>query len=187
MTIIRQKPIQFINDCNCIVDETELEQAILWYQKSPTARIKHIYMHGSYPAVSIHKEKLHIHRLLMLYWNDGFIPDGHQVHHRNGNKKDASRSNLTLINAGVHSSLHNKGKNISQKTRDAIIRFNHSRKGGRMRRKRLDVTPEMVFKMKQQGLSFKRISEMYKLDWSCVRQRYIDALHDNPELISDKQ
>lgn len=184
--IKKQKHIRFINDCGCIVDESELEKAILWYQKSPTASIKHIYMHSKYPAITIHKEKCHIHRLLMLYWNNGCIPPDKQVHHKNGNKIDASRSNLMLIDAGEHQSLHNKGKKISQNTRDAIIRFNHSRKGGRMKRKRPDVTPEMVFKLKQEGLSFKRISEMHKLDWHCVRQRYMDAIHDNPDLLNGK-
>lgn len=71
--IKKQKHIRFINDCGCIVDESELEKAILWYQKSPTASIKHIYMHSKYPAITIHKEKCHIHRLLMLYWNLSLI------------------------------------------------------------------------------------------------------------------
>lgn len=182
MIVAKQKNIKFINDCDCIVNETELEKAILWYQKSPTAQIKHIYMHGAYPAVSIHKEKLHVHRLLMLYWHDGVIGNK-QIHHKNGNKKDSSRVNLALIDAGIHQSIHNKGKTISDKTRDAIVRFNHSRKGCRMRRKRGDITPKMVFEYREKGMSFNKISKITGLDWGCVKQRYIDAIHDNPELL----
>lgn len=187
MTINKQKHIQFINDCGCIVDEDELRKAILWFQKSPTAQIKHIYMHGAYPAVSIHKEKCHVHRLIMLYWNNGVIPDNKQIHHKNGNKKDSSRDNLILIEAGIHQSLHNKGKAISDKTREAIVRFNHSRKGCRMRRKRDDITPQMVFQYREQGMSFNKISKITGLDWGCVKQRYIDAIHDNPELLEGKK
>lgn len=140
-------------------------------------------MHGAYPAVSIHKEKIHVNRLLMLYWKDGIIPNGKQVHHVNGNKMDASRCNLILVDSGVHQSMHNKGKQISNKTREAIIRFNHSRKGCRMRRKREDITPNMVLELKNAGMSFNKISKITGLDWSCVKQRYKDAIHDNPKLL----
>ena len=133
-------------------------------------------MHGSYPAVSIHKVKIHVHRLLMLYWNNGFIPPEKQVHHKNGNKMDARRCNLILLNAGEHQSMHKKGKKISDNTREAIIRFNHSRKGCRMKRKRGDITPNMVLDLKNAGMSFNKISKLYGLDWSCVKQRYMDAI-----------
>lgn len=51
-----QKQISFLNDCNEIVDYSELEKAILWYAKSPVAQKKHIFMHGKYPAVNIQKD-----------------------------------------------------------------------------------------------------------------------------------
>lgn len=57
MIVKFQKKIEFINDCNCIVDYEELEKAMLWYQDKPTSRLKHIYMFGNYPAVTIFKEK----------------------------------------------------------------------------------------------------------------------------------
>lgn len=181
--IKKQEYIEFINDCGCIVDENELRKAILWYQSRPTVKKKHIYLYGCYPAVSISKEKLHVHRLLMLYWNCGHIPNNFQIHHINGNKKDARRENLTLIEAGKHQSLHNKGKTISENTRKAIIESNKSRKGCRMKRKRNDVSPEMVFELYQKGMTFNQISKRYNLEWVCVKQRYNDAIHDNPELL----
>lgn len=183
MIIKQQKTIIFINDCACIVDEKELSSAIIWYQKKPTAHIKHIYMHGAYPAVSIHKEKIHVHRLLMLYWNNGTISNEKQVHHKNGNKMDARRCNLILVNSGEHQSMHNKGKQISKKTKEAIISFNHSRKGCRMKRKREDITPNMVLEFRNAGMSFNKISKITGLDWSCVKKRYEDAIYDNPELM----
>ena len=53
MIVKSQKRIEFINDCNCIVDYNELEKAIIWYQQKPTSRLRHIYLHGKYPAISI--------------------------------------------------------------------------------------------------------------------------------------
>ena len=60
MIVNKQKRIEFINDCNCIVDYIELEKAILWYQERPTSRLKHIYLSGNYPAVTIFNKKIHI-------------------------------------------------------------------------------------------------------------------------------
>ncbi|MEB6231413.1 hypothetical protein [Mammaliicoccus sciuri] len=54
MTVNNQKPIEFNNVANCIVDYRELEKAILWIQDKPTLSKKKIYMHGHYPCVSIH-------------------------------------------------------------------------------------------------------------------------------------
>jgi hypothetical protein len=55
-----------------------------------------------------------------------------------------------------------------------------------MKRKRGDITPNMVLDLKNAGMSFNKISKLYGLDWSCVKQRYMDAIHNNPELLSTK-
>ena len=78
-----QKKIDFINDCNAIVDYEELEKAVLWYSEKTTVSKKHIYLHGMYPAVTIASEKIHIHRLLMMYWLNSKIPSEFSVHHIN--------------------------------------------------------------------------------------------------------
>ena len=103
-----QKRIEFINECNCIVDLNELEQAILWYQSKPTASVKKIYLHGNYPAVSIHNQKIHIHRLLMQYWLNTKLPFEYSVHHLNENKLDARKENLSLILNSAHNSATTK-------------------------------------------------------------------------------
>lgn len=68
MIVRTQKRIEFKNECNCIVDLVELEKSVIWIQSKPTARLKKIYMHGRYPAVSVHNKKIHVHRLLASYW-----------------------------------------------------------------------------------------------------------------------
>lgn len=185
MIIKEQKKIIFINDCNCVVDENLLREAIVWYQDKPTAAKKHIYMHGKYPCVSIHKQKIHIHRLLMMYIIKGCVPKDKFVHHENGIKTDCRIDNLKLIGISEHQSLHNKGKEVSDNTRKAIIKSNHSRKGKNTKYHRPDVTPKQVYDLKIQGMSFNHISKILKLDWSCCVQRFNKYIHDNPELLKD--
>ena len=38
LTVKIQKKIEFDNECKCLVDYSELEKAILWYQKKPSFR-----------------------------------------------------------------------------------------------------------------------------------------------------
>lgn len=40
MIVKHQKPIEFVNDCDCLVDYKELEKAIIWYSKKPVVRLK---------------------------------------------------------------------------------------------------------------------------------------------------
>ena len=94
---------------------------MLWYQDKPTSRLKHIYMFGNYPAVTIFKEKIHIHRLLMMYWNGiRKLDKNTYVHHIDENKLNASKDNLMFINASLHQSKHNKGKTISEYQKEKI-------------------------------------------------------------------
>lgn len=48
-----------------------------------------------------------------------------------------------------------------------------------------EVTPETVFALKSQGLSFNKISKILNLDWGCVKQRYEDYVHDKNELLEE--
>ena len=136
MIVKEQKQIQFINDCNCIVDYKELRKAILWFQEKPTCSVKHIYIHMKYPCVSIHDKKIHIHRLLMMYWNNiKQLETKIYVHHINGNKLDCSKNNLTFIMDKEHQSLHNKGKKFSDIHKAKISENNRKRKGVKYNKK----------------------------------------------------
>lgn len=85
-------------------------------------------------------------------------------------------------NDSIHQSKHNKGKKITEQQKQSIRISNHKRKGKRAKYKS-EVTPETVFALKSQGLSFNKISKILNLDWGCVKQRYEDYVHDNPELL----
>jgi len=110
MTIKIQRPIQIVNNCDCVVDEGELIKAILWYSSKPIARVKTVYVYGKYPAVSIYNEKIHIHRLLMMYWLNRKLSSEEYVHHKDENQLNALRRNLEIVGQSKHQSQHNKGR-----------------------------------------------------------------------------
>ena len=166
MIVKKQKKIEFINDCGCVVDYGELEKAILFRCDKPTARLKHIYLHGNYPAVSIHKEKIHVHRLLMMYWI--------------GNKLNSIQENLSIVLNSAHLSGHNKGRQLSDEHRVKISENNHKRKGIRHRKTRDDVTYESVINLSKKGFSINKIASILNCDWTTVVARLNEP--DNPEV-----
>jgi hypothetical protein len=178
MIVKHQKEIQFINDCGCLVDLIELAKAIQWYSDKPVARVKHIYMHGAYPAVSIYKEKLHIHRLLMMYWEDRILSGMENVHHHDENKLNALQGNLLIKNQSEHLSEHNAGRPLSLSHRQKISESNKKRKGI-PHKKRRNIPLVQMYAQLATGMSINKIAEIYQVDWSTIKSR----IHDNPELL----
>ena len=173
-----QKPIEFINKCNCIVDYSDLEKAILWYTNKPVARLKTIYLHGRYPAVSIHKEKIHVHRLLMMYWEQRKLRSEEYVHHKDGNKLNALRENLEILYVSEHQSLHNKGKKLTESHKNKISNANRKRKGMKYKKRRNIPLDELRILL-DKGWSVNKIAKHFNVDWSTIRNR----IYENPELL----
>ncbi len=183
----KQQPLIFENKCGCIVDYNLLESAMLWYANTPLIPFRKIYLHGLYAAVSIYNEKIHIHRLIMMYKSKVRLPPNLIVHHKDGNKLNNAIENLEITSNYRHASHHNKSKVLTIVHRNKISEANKRRKGLRHRRKRPEITPELVYNMRQEKLSFNRISLLLNMDWGCVKQRYNDFIHENPELLNEKQ
>lgn len=114
MIVKTQKPLIFINACKCKVEQDLLQKAMLVYADRPICEKKTIFLFGSYAGVSIHGKKYHVHRLTMEAELEEGIPDGFYVHHKNGDKLDNRLSNLEIIKASEHQSLHNKGRKQSK-------------------------------------------------------------------------
>ena len=171
-----QKDITFINDCNCIVDFELLKNAILWYQSDNTKSIKHIYMHGNYPAITIYKEKIHIHRLIKSYIEQRKLDKTEFVHHKDGNKLNANIDNLEIIKDYKHQSLHNKGKILTNEHKEKISKANHKRLGMKMKK---HVEMKELPKLLKQKWSINKIAKFYKCDWSTVKNR----IYENPDLL----
>lgn len=181
MIIKEQKPIIIRNQCGALFDEEDLKQAILWYTQRPVSRVKTVYMHGNYPAVSIYFEKLHIHRLLMMYYMQRDLDRNEYVHHKNGNKLDARKDNLSIMNASLHQSMHNKGKVISEYQKQKIIESNRKRKGMRMKR-RIHIPVDELTQLVEGGKSIRELAEYYNCSQSTIRTR----IYKNSDLVEGK-
>lgn len=183
MIIKEQKEIKFINDCNCLVDFNKLSKAIIWYQDKPTAQLKHIYIYQNYPTISIYKKKVHIHRLLAMYWiNNKILPKKIYVHHIDGNKLNAMKSNLVFMKASEHQKFHNLGKTITETHKLTIIKSNHKRKGIKKGIIKFNITYQKIWELYQQGYSINKISKLLSYDWGQVKIRLNEILK-NPELL----
>ena len=125
--------MKLINNCSAIYDEKELKTAIFicaQIRNQNIYREKNVYLHGKYPAVSIGKWKLHIHRIIFecFMWRTTLNRNIH-VHHINGNRLDARLSNLKAMNASDHLSHHNSGRVLSEEHKIKIGLANKKRKG----------------------------------------------------------
>ena len=113
MIVKTQKPIEFKNLCGCIFDSDLLTKAIGWYSSKPVTRLKTVFLHGRYPGVAIYKDKIHVHRLIMCFVNRRKLARHEHVNHIDGNKLNATVSNLQVLNESAHISMTHKGRKLS--------------------------------------------------------------------------
>lgn len=109
---------------------------MLWYSLKPLRKFRKIYLLGEYPAVGIYKEKFHVHRLLMMYWEDRSLKRDEYVHHKDENKLNTLRTNLEIVPESEHQSFHNKGRIFSPSHRAKIGKANTLRRGAEQKKKR---------------------------------------------------
>lgn len=90
-----------------------------------------VYMDGKYPAIFLNGKNTHIHRLEWIK-NNGEIPDGFIIHHKNENKLDFSIQNLELLSRTHHILVHKdivkrKGVKVTGYFQNEIFLFNNIR------------------------------------------------------------
>lgn len=173
-----QKKIKFDNTCNCIVDYDLLEKAMLWYSDHNLFSERKIFLHGRYPAISIYDEKIHVHRLLLMYKYKYKLHRSLISHHKNMNKLDCTECNLELLTSRIHAYHHHKGKKLSKNHRLKIAEANKKRKGIKIKRKYNIPIEELKNKLKQ-GLSINAIAKSYGCNWCVVKNR----INENQELL----
>ncbi len=176
MTVNTQRPIVIQNACEALYDDKSLISAILWFSDKPVVRIKKIYMYGRYPAVSIGKAKIHIHRLIKMHEEKRTLHRNEHVHHINHNRCDARPENLQIIDAGDHLSKHHSGKVLSAEHKEKISLANKRRKGVIMKRK-YNMPYSEIFQMLKKGMSIRAISIHYGCDRSVIKKRITEHPH----------
>lgn len=185
MTINHQKEIKWINDCGCQVDYQLLSDAISWYSEKPVQAVKHIYLHGKYPAVSIGKEKVHVHRLLVMYkYKKKRLTKGVVVHHKDKNKFNSTMDNLEILTNQTHAHMHNSGKKLTEEHKQKIAFANKSRTGVKL--KNIVNIPWVLLKNDlESGMSVNAIAKKYHCDLTTAKSK-IRQLHENLGLLGEK-
>ena len=125
----KQMKIVLNNVCNAIFSDVDLRRAIRWYSCKPVFRFKKVFISAKYPCVAIYDKKIHIHRLLMMYWLKRDLASWENVHHKNKNTLDSTKENLEVVSASQHQSDIHKGKKLSKQHIEAIKKSNSKRKG----------------------------------------------------------
>ena len=68
-----------------------------------------------------------LHRYIYTKYN-GLIPEGHIVHHKNGDKLDNVLENLIAMTKSEHNRLHHKGRICSKETKSKLSKAAKGRK-----------------------------------------------------------
>jgi len=119
MIVNKQKPICIEKTCHCWVDRHDIIKSILWWTDKPVCRIKKIFMHGRYPAISIHGQKIHLHRLLMSWKVGRKLNRKEYVHHKDENPLNNHLWNFEIQTPAKHQSITNKGR---KQTKEHILK-----------------------------------------------------------------
>lgn len=132
MIVKTQKTIELVNACGAIYEEDQVVGALLWLAElygKPVIRLKQVFLYGKYPGISVYGDKIHLHRALgMSWWRDiDYEFDIKYVHHINGNKLDARKVNLELVDAREHQIHHTKGRTFTVEHRAKISEGNRNR------------------------------------------------------------
>lgn len=121
MIVREQKPLRFRRSVPLRVHWPTLAKAMLWYNQQtnagkPMAQLHTVFTRGRgcYPAVSIHGEKIMVHVLLMMFRLQGNVPEDKVVHHRNEDRGDARKDNLSVEDHREHSRRHNTGPDCAR-------------------------------------------------------------------------
>ena len=173
MSVKIQRPITFNNKCGCIVDYKELEKAILWKQNTLTNSIRAISLVVGYSVVTIANKHFRVHRLLMEYWTQAPISKGFIVHHLDENKLNCVRSNLIIMDAAAHMSLHSTGRTHSPETKLKLATAGHRRKGIRLK-KRIDIPLDVLHKKLCVGESISSIARHFNCNWNTIKYRTLE-------------
>lgn len=154
----------FENKCKAIFDKIDLETAIKNKCEQCNKKIKGSYiinLRGGYPSICIAHEHYRLHSLLgEIYYKNYEI-----IHHKDGNKLNASKENLVPMTNSEHTKHHHIIDFVPEEYKKSF--------GKRMADKirRSDVTEENVCEMRNQGFTILQISKKLNCGYNTVCRR----------------
>ena len=160
--------MEFINTCDCIVDYSILEKAIIAECErrcvEPKSNYK-IYNYRGYAGISIKHDKVSIHRIIGKYMVGFDFDSSISVHHLDGNKMNNNVSNLQVIRNSLHINEHNIQQYVSDSHKRSF--------GGRMKPiiSRTDVTKEDIEELRKNGFTISEIAKQLGCGINTVYRR----------------
>lgn len=156
--------MEFINKCNAIFDEADLEEAIKQKCKEINKKLNDKYTincRGGYPSLCIAHEHFRIHRLLGEY----YFGYSEIVHHKDKNKQNASKSNLIPMTNKEHTKEHYLIQYVSDEHKKGF--------GKRVSNiiRRNDITKEKIMIFIEQGLSCEETAKTLNCGANTIRRR----------------
>lgn len=156
--------MQFINECDAIFNQDDLEAAIINKCSETNKSVKETYRitcREGYPCICIAHEHYRLHSLLGRY----YYGECEVVHHKDHNKLNASRNNLVPLTMREHSKEHNLVQFVPKEHLQGF--------GKRMApiKRRNDVTEENVRALRNQGLTINQIAEELNCGINTVNRR----------------
>ena len=86
------------------------------------------------------------------------------------------------MNISLHQSIHNKGKKLSEKHKEAIRMANYKRTGSKMKRK-YKFTEEDMMKIIRGDISKNQLATKYGCIWETVSRHYEEFIFENKDLL----
>ena len=160
--------MKFENSCNCIVDYSVLEKAIIEECKRRNIISKDeykIYLYRGYAGISLKHDKVSVHRIIGKYIVGFDFDSNISVHHIDGNKLNNDISNLQVIRKELHTKEHYLVQYVSEEHKKEF--------GNRMKDiiARNDVTEEKVVELKNKGMTISEIAKELKCGVNTVGRR----------------
>lgn len=160
--------MNFINECNCIVDYGILEKAIEeeCHRRGfePKEHYK-IYRYRGYAGISIKHDKVSVHRIIGKYMVGYDFGAEIHVHHIDGNKFNNSIPNLQVLRNSLHTKEHYLVQYVSEE---------HKRGFGCRTKEiisRKDVTEEKVIALRKRGMTIPEIAKELSCGYNTVCRR----------------
>lgn len=147
----------------------------------------------------------YLHRLIFEDFYNFEIPKGFVVHHKDGNKQNNCILNLQLLSEKEHSRLHNKGKILSEETKQKIKESKIGKKRkpfsdewkknmskcrlGEKNSRFLNHLPndEELYSENKRGMTIQDLALKYNCGTSTIQRRmsrYKKQIKDKPQLIT---